>query len=140
MFTSRFFKCLQFPVPDAGERISASLEDVSDTLRATAQSANSKISRAAEEQLAHQITAADSTLHRADSTLHSTVEDIASELPKNNTVLYISGKPVQRPISACEQRAHTDAPSLRHAHHAQDGEMSSLSASHGLGSIFKPML
>ncbi|CAL5222676.1 g5075 [Coccomyxa viridis] len=80
-------------VPLLGERISASLEDVSDTLRATAQSANSKISRAAEEQLAHQITAADSTLHRADSTLHSTVEDIASELPKNNTVLYISGKP-----------------------------------------------
>ena len=64
------------------------MKAVSSTLKATFQTANSKVSRAAEEQLAEQIRAANSHLHNA-------AEDIASKLPKNNSVLYVSGKPVQ---------------------------------------------
>ena len=68
--------------------ISASVKAVSSTLKATVQTADSKVSQAAEQQLADQIMA-------ANSNLHSAAEDIAGKLPKNNSILYVSGKSVQ---------------------------------------------
>ena len=63
------------------------MEAVSDTLKQTFETSTSKISQAAQQQLDDQIKA-------ADKTLHSATEDIASELPKNNSILYASSKPV----------------------------------------------
>lgn len=80
------------PHDSAGD-ISAPVKTVSDTVKATVQTTHSKVSRAAEHQLADQIRA-------ADSTLHSAAEDIASKLPKNNSMIHVPDKPVQALIPA----------------------------------------
>ena len=130
MLSCRCSETFRNPVP-AAEKVSASLKNASDALKATAQSANSRISRDAEQQLTDQIKA-------ADSTLHSAAEDIASELPKNDTTLYVAGKPVQRLIPACRQHASQHALSLWHAEHAQNCETAaSLCVLHGQVSSVK---
>ena len=67
--------------------ISASVKAVSDTLKHAFEASTSDISQTAEQQLADQLKAADSTLHGA-------AEDVASKLPKNNSILYASRTPV----------------------------------------------